>query len=107
MATVPAAPPVEGLEGKFQRLAETWRAETAYLSSSTAMIDHPAYQEIIRMGPPVVPMLLRDLAAKPEHWHWALRSITGANPVPDSASGRLPEIAEAWLGWAKEHGYQW
>lgn len=69
--------------------------------------NHPAYQEIIRLGPEVIPLLLRDLEENHTHWFTALEAITGTNPVPPSASGKIPEMAEAWLCWARKNGYQW
>jgi hypothetical protein len=107
MASVPATQKAESVEQKFQRLAAVWRAETDYLSSVTKMVNHPAYQEIIGMGSDVVPSLLRDLQKEPEHWFAALRAITGAQPVPPEDRGQIGKMAEAWLRWAKEHGYQW
>jgi hypothetical protein len=107
MASTPAAQPAESVEQKFQRLAAVWRAETGHLSSTTKMFNHPAYQAIIAMGQDVVPWLLRDLAKAPDHWFAALRAITGAQPVPPEDRGRVDRLAEAWLGWANEHGYRW
>ena len=107
MASVPATEHAENVEQKFQRLAAVWRAETGHLSSTTQMFGHPAYQEIIALGPAVVPSLLRDLAQEPEHWFAALKTITGAQPVPPADRGQIDKMAEAWLRWAREHGYQW
>ena len=107
MASVPAAQQTESVEQKFQRLATTWRAETGHLSSITTMVNHPAYQAIISIGPAVVPSLLRDLQKEPEHWFAALRAITGAQPVQPEDRGQIDKMADAWLRWAKEHGYQW
>jgi hypothetical protein len=102
---MPATPAVESLEARFHRLAAAWEQATGHLSSMTAASEHPAYQEIIRLGPEVVPLLLRDLAATQRHWFIALRQITGANPIPASAAGNVPKMIEAWRDWAKEHGY--
>jgi hypothetical protein len=107
MATVPAVHQAESIEQKFQRLAAVWRAETGHFSSTTKMFDHPAYQEIIGMGQDVVPSLLRDLEKEPDHWFAALRAITGAQPVPPEGRGSIEKMSEAWLSWAKEHGYRW
>jgi hypothetical protein len=107
MASIPETARTETVEEKFQRLAAVWRAETAYFSSTTQMFGHPAYQEIIGLGPAVVPSLLRDLQKEPDHWFAALRTITGAQPVAPEDRGRIDKMAEAWLRWAKEHGYQW
>jgi hypothetical protein len=103
----PAAPPAESLEEKFQRLAAAWHKAVAHHSSTTVRNNHPAYQEIIRLGRDVVPLLLRDLEDNHTHWFYALRQITGADPIPESAAGNIPQMAEAWLRWAKDHGYRW
>jgi hypothetical protein len=103
----PAPQPAETLEQRFKRLASTWQAETAYTSSSTEMFEHPAYQEIIGMGRQAVPLLLRELEREPDHWFWALRTITGANPVPARDGGNLARMAECWLRWGRENGFSW
>ena len=103
----PDTPPSETLEERFRRLAAVWHKETAYLSSMSEASSHPAYQEIIRLGPEVVPLLLRDLEANHTHWFAALRALTGAEPISTSAAGNIPKMTEAWLSWAKDKGYRW
>lgn len=44
------------------------------------MAMHPAYQRIIGLGPEVAPLLLRELERQPDHWFWALKALTGADP---------------------------
>lgn len=112
MASIPAkhstaSQPPETIEQCFDRLAARWREETSHLSSSTRMAAHPAYQEIIALGPPVVPSLLRELARQPDHWFTALKAITGANPVDLADRGRIDKMAQAWLRWGQMAGYQW
>ncbi len=97
----------ETLEERFRKLEALWRAETRYLSSSTDIVSHPAFQEIIGLGEAVVPLMLRDLAEKPRLWVWALPKITGADPVPEADCGNIGRMSEAWLRWGKAHGYQW
>jgi len=92
-------------EERFRRLAQAWKKETWFHSSITQKSIHPAYQQIIGMGSPAVPLILRELSRKPDHWFWALAAITGEDPVPDSSAGRLEEMTEAWLSWGREHGY--
>src|SRR5688572_16795139 len=110
MAPVPVkpAPPAEreeSFEARFRRLAEAWDKETAHLSSMSAASRHPAYQEIVRLGPSVVPLLLRDMEANHTHWFTALRELTGANPVPETVAGNIPGMVRAWLDWAGAKGY--
>ena len=91
----------ESDEARFRRLAALWYEETGHLSSATRMAEHPAYQEIISMGEPVVPLLLRELTREPDHWFAALKAITGANPANPAESGRLDLLAAAWLRWGE------
>jgi len=95
------------LEAEFNSLAAEWRAETRMLSLVTQKSMHAAYQRIIGMGPAVVPLILRDLEQKPDRWFWALRAITGDNPVKLEKCDRMKLMAQAWIEWGKEHGYEW
>jgi hypothetical protein len=91
--------------GEFIRLAEQWQAETRHLSSAEQIASHPAYQKIIGMGAPAVPLILQELKRRPAPWFRALHAITGANPVCEADRGRLPRMAEAWIRWGREQGY--
>jgi hypothetical protein len=107
MSTVPAKAP-ETVEQRVVRLLARWREETAYLSSSTAIIGHAAYQELIAIGRPALPFLFRDLEQTADgHLSNALTAITGAHPIPAEQRGQIRKIAETWLQWARENGYQW
>jgi hypothetical protein len=89
---------------RFAGLAETWREETASTSSFSEMVLNSAYQRIIGLGPEVLPDILAELNVRPDHWFWALSSITGVNPVPEEAAGNLSLMARAWLDWGREQG---
>ena len=93
------------LEVRFNRLADLWQKETAHLSSSRRMAMHPAYQEIIAMGQPAIPLLLRAIVERPDHWDMALGAITGADPVAREDWGKMDRIDQAWLKWGSENGY--
>src|SRR4051794_20103887 len=80
----PAGRAADSVEEQFQRLAAGWGKGGAHHSSSRIRYEPLAYQAIIRLGPPVVPLLLRDLEATGRHWFAALKAITGADPVPAS-----------------------
>jgi hypothetical protein len=95
------------VDAKFRRLAAAWRADTAYLSSTSDQIAHAAFVEIVAMGPAVIPLLLRELENRTGHWHRALRRIPGLDPTPAADRGNIAKTAEAWLRWGKEQGYEW
>jgi hypothetical protein len=105
-STLPVQP-TETVEERFRRLAAAWHKAVAHHSSTTVRNSHPAYREIIGMGPDVMSLLLRDLEENHTHWFCALREITGIDPIPESAAGNIPQMVEAWLRWARENGYRW
>lgn len=97
----------QSLHEEFQRLADQWREETKYLSIAKRMAEHPAHQKIVAMGERAVPLILAEMERRPGHWFIALRTLTGANPIPEESRGKLQEMTEAWLKWGREQGYQW
>jgi hypothetical protein len=92
---------------KFQSLVSEWKENTRFMSSSTAMILDTAYQEIVGMGPSVIPFILRELETRPDYWFPALKALTGVDPVPSSERGKIRAMAKAWLDWARDQGYTW
>lgn len=96
----------ERVAEKFVALATIWKSETKLFSNVTKRATHPAYQQIIGMGPAAVPYILRDLAAHgPNDWFWALTAITGENPISEAIAGNMKAMTEAWLQWAEAAGY--
>jgi hypothetical protein len=93
-------------EQRFHDLVSLWKRERGPHSSSARLAEHPAYQQILSMGPEVVPLLLRELEHEPDHWFRALHHLTGANPVPPESRGKVREMAAAWLRWGREQRYQ-
>ncbi|MDF1811211.1 MAG: hypothetical protein P1V20_03325 [Verrucomicrobiales bacterium] len=89
---------------EFQKLKETWQNETKYRSFSQQIALHPAYQRIIGMGRDALPLILRELQADPHHWFWALRSISGEDPVPQDARGDMNAMTKSWLDWGRKAG---
>jgi len=99
-----SAPTDAALQAKFDRLAWAWRQQTDFLSSSTAIVRHPAYRAIVAMGEPAVPLILGELRQRGGHWFAALREITGENPVRREDWGRVDSMTRAWLDWGERRG---
>jgi hypothetical protein len=91
----------QSVRSLFEELAATWHSDTAFESSMTALVNHPAYQRIIGLGPDAVPYLLLSLKTQPDHWFAALTAITGADPVSRSDRGDIEKMAAAWLDWGR------
>ncbi len=107
VAPPPSAAAPAALEALFDSLVDRWKQERGPSSSTTELAMCPSYQRIIGLGPAVVPLLLRSLERAPDHWFWALKAITGADPVPPPHRGKVREMAQDWLAWGREQGYKW
>jgi hypothetical protein len=77
------------------------------MSSPYQMERLKSYQQIIALGPAVVPLLLREMEQDPDFWFAALHVLTGANPIPREHAGKIKLMAQDWVQWGREHGYRW
>ena len=104
---LPTQPPVEEWL-KFRALVRSWREERGSTSSITEMSLCPSYQSIIGMGKIAIEFLLAEIAEQrsdPDQWFWALRAITGENPVPEEEQGDYARMGERWLEWGAQQRY--
>lgn len=95
------------LEQVFKSLANQWREDTEHMSNMNKAIVHPAYQQIIGMGKAIpseiLPLLLRELEERPDHWFRALVEITGTDPALEEET--FDGAVRSWLDWGKRKGY--
>ena len=89
----------------LESLADRWTQETRFTSADSEIVMHDAYQQIIGLGPAVLPLIFRELQQRLGLWFWALRAITREDPVRPEDVGRVKKMAEAWLQWGTERGY--
>jgi len=94
----------EDFQERFQRLAREWKEKSRYLSNTAQMAMLRPYQQIIAIGPPAAPLILKELQREPDHWFWALECIAGENPVTPEIAGRVHSMAQASLDWGEERG---
>lgn len=104
------SPPMPSQEDsrKFKHLSEQWKSERGAMSWVVDMATCRAYQSIIGMGPVAIPLILAQLESEgdePDHWFWALRALTGVNPVTADDRGNIVKIAQAWITWGRSAGY--
>ncbi len=93
-------------EKTFTSLAEQWERETRNLSSSHRIFAHRAFREIVALGRPAIPLILRRLQQSRGHWFAALQEITGEHDLVDPNDyGRIERIREAWLEWGRTRGF--
>ena len=86
----------------FNELVAKWRRDTDHISSITKTVMHPCYQTIMAMGPPALPLILKELRDRGGHWFWALRFITRQNPAEGCVEFDAARLA--WLEWGRREG---
>ncbi len=97
--------PEAGLKERFEQLRDQWKSQSQYLSNSAQVAMLWSYQQIIGMGPPVLPLILTELRRETDHWFWALEAISGENPMPTKSQGNVAEMTRAWIEWGLLKGH--
>ena len=88
----------------FDQYADEWRAQTVHLSVLSQRVMHPSYQRIIGLGQEALPLIMERLLNQPDHWFWALRSISGEDPASPEEVGRFGAMRDAWIDWGRDRG---
>src|SRR5262245_62516420 len=93
------------LKEQFEARALEWAEHCSKVRFSSILadyLDHPAYREIVRLGPAVIPWIIEHYRIETLPWGFALQEITGiqmiANPNEFSPSG----VRRRWLEWWQE-----
>ena len=89
---------------EFKKHERRWLAQTRHISSPVDKYLHPSYARIIGLGWAVAPHILNSLKRQPNDWFYALRAVTGENPVPASAAGNVRRMAGIWITWGEFKG---
>jgi hypothetical protein len=92
------------VSSEFKKHERRWLAQTRHLSSPIDKYLHPSYARIIGLGWAVVPYVLNSLKRRPNDWFYALRAVTGENPVSASAAGDIRRMANLWIAWGEGKG---
>jgi len=90
-------------ELRFRILAEKWKEQSRFFSFAQDRFRSEVYEEILKMGPDVLPFIVRDLEQSPGWWFHALKTLSGENPVPKEHQGNIHLMTQDWLQWAKRH----
>lgn len=95
------------VEDQFIYLTKSWKNETMMSSITADKIKNLNYQTIIGLGvtfkEKIIYLILMDLEEDVEYWHYALKSITGDNPVPKGMANDLDTVRRYWLAWGKDN----
>jgi hypothetical protein len=94
---------VNSVEAVFNRLYTQWREREKFNSFIGASSD-TGYEEMVQLGPAVVPYMIDRLKREAAHLFVALNRITGVDPVKKEHAGNTKKMAEDWIQWWEETG---
>lgn len=92
--------PSASLRERFTELVEQWTRDMMLSSSSDDVRMHPAYQQVIGLGPQAIPLIYEHMLTGEPHWSWALSSITGEDPATGTDSPRA--ATATWIRWIED-----
>lgn len=93
------------VKAQFHILQKEWRRDTDCVSSIQQITDNGAYQDIIKLGKPVLPFILADLRDEGGLWFEALRQITREDPVTADIRGDFTQMRDRWILWGQSRRY--
>ena len=83
---------------------DAWDRDTAHVSSSSAIMAHPAHAHLVSLGKPVLERIMERMHADEDGvhvgWFSLLGEISGHNPVPEHHAGEHFEMIRHWKAWA-------
>lgn len=88
---------------EFDELVLNWREDTDGYSTSFHKSINQNYLQIIAMGKPALPLILKELKREPNHWFIALKTISKQNPVLPEHMGNIKKMREDWLNWGEKN----
>lgn len=91
-----------GLIDRFRRLYSQWLDDIAHMSSVREMMTGEGFEQMVAMGPDVLPLVLRELQAKPTFLFLVAQRITGHNPVTPDCVGDVQKIVACWVNWLQQ-----
>lgn len=89
------------LAERFRALVLAWRREAPAWLDPSHRVAHPTYRAIVALGAEAIPLLLEELRVDRDFWFYALREITGENPVRWWKRGNVDAMSRAWIAWGQ------
>lgn len=89
--------------GEFLELKEKWKKETIFESSADKIFSNSNYVRIIDFGSDALPWIIKDLKRNGGFWFFALKKITGINPIKNENVGKYEGMKKDWIEWSEKH----
>ena len=86
----------------FRSLCMQWREQTRHMALASLRYLNPNYQQILTMGPKIIPWILEELKIRPDRWFVALKLLSREDPVTKGST--FDDGVNAWLDWGRSRG---
>lgn len=99
---------MERVKDKFNILADRFETESQNYQTFTEYDNNKAFNEMIKMGYPIIPFVLERIQSHPSYLYLVLNSITYRDVDKLESShldSNLEEQVLSWLNWGKEKKY--
>jgi hypothetical protein len=87
---------------RFKSLVIEWKNATMFFSSTEKITNHISFIKIIGLGPTSIPLILEEIQREPSFLFFALQIITNEDLTEENDAGKVLQICEKWINWAKE-----
>jgi hypothetical protein len=89
----------------FYSSLQKWKSETYFMSSIDDIMNHPSIAVIVRIGNPMISLILHEIRREPSVLCFALDDILKKTPYSSQDVGNIKKICEAWIAWGERAGY--
>ena len=86
----------QSIKVRFALLYDSWKQETAFLSSAKAIIEHEDFQKIIAMGHDAVPFIVNAIDKEPSPLVWALNLIFNVR-ISNDPNVTISQACRLWV----------
>ncbi len=87
---------------KVQELAAQWQQHcrrVSFSSNTGDYLNHPAYRQLIELGPAAVPLIMRRYQTDGLPWEFVLQEITGVRFIDNSGAINGADVQRRRLEW--------
>lgn len=73
-----------------------WEHSIRFYSSPNQIVQDEDFKAIVKMGEPVIPLIVHEIERQPSFLVWALNLILGFK-ISDSSDTTIPEACKLWV----------
>jgi hypothetical protein len=89
----------------FYSCIQKWKSETYFTSSIDEILEHPSILRIVKIGAPMISLILHEIGREPSVLCFVLEDIVGYTPYNEEDIGNIKALCDAWIAWGERNDY--